>query len=334
MACPDEYILAIRQILEVYKYEIQYSTAITSGASGSTGRRTDAVPLVINTQGWVKGLGEDLLRSIENASAPSHVFAFENPQPYLPPQGAEEDGMTFSPAYNPALLPPEHGGPIEPVKLSLVEPAPMSPLQTRYTSADMRILSLISYLHADLSSSLPRWDFSAPLAAANPINTVVGRDGPIREVYLVGEGSEGVVEEDLALALNGSIVALGRHDDSSSVGEVYTPARPLPSLDEMTVYGLALVRAVREGDGGLGIQLITPLRGEALSRVNCLVWNGTVELPLCGLLDWSRGTTSEVEKDKMWGVDLDNVPFLARSLGGGVGVERKRVRRNLQRRNV
>jgi len=340
LTCPDEYIAAIRHLLDHYKYELQYATSTADSSSLST-RRNDVVPLVINTQGWVKGLGEDLLRSIESQAAPTHVFAFEHP--VLPEEEAYGPTQSYSPPYNPGLLPPEQGGSAEPARLFVLEPAPVSPLQARYTGADMRILSMISYLHGRRASDQSEWDLSVPLGAIPPVEVSVGKAGPIKQVFLIGEGADGVHPEDLELALNGSIVALGRNNvvaanAQNGEDDVYVTGRPLPSHDDMNVFGLGLVRAIRREDALDGprytLQVITPLGGDVLEKVNCIVKNGAIELPTCGLLDW-RGVGEKGEK--VFGAVLEGgeVPFLEKGgMGGGVGWERKRVRRNLQRRNM
>jgi len=320
LTCPDEYIAAIRHLLEVYKYEIQCPTS-----SPSSSKRTDVVPLVINTQGWVKGLGEDLLRGIEAAASPTHVFAFD-----YPPLD-NDDIFPNSPVFNPALLPPDQGGPSESARVFVLEPAPVSPLQARYTSADMRILSLITYLHSGLPAALPYWDFTVPLGAHQPVEVNVGVDGPLKEIYLLGEGSEGILEDDLELALNGAIVALGHNELPPQ--DVYSPARQLPPHDDFNILGLALIRGIRRTSSGFTLHLVTPLKADKLVGVNCIVHNGAIELPLCGLLDWrEEGGKGE----KVFGavVESGEAPFLDSGRAGGVGVERRRIRRNLQRRNV
>ena len=340
LTCPDEYIAAIRHLLDHYKYELQYSAGPSAGdATGD--RRNFVVPLVINTQGWVKGLGEDLLRNIESQASPTHVFAFEHPT--LPEDEAygQPQGHSYSPPYTPSLLPPEQGGSAEPARLFVLDSAPISPLQARYTGADMRILSMVSYLHGRRTSGESQWDLSVPLGAIAPVQVSVGSAGPIKQVFLIGEGADGVHADDLDIALNGSIIALGRNDAAAAGREdgdgVFVTGRPVPAHDDMTVFGLGLVRAIRRedtSDASYTLQIITPLGGDILERVNCIVNNGAIELPTCGLLDWR----SEGEKgEKVFGAVLESgeVPFLEKGgAGGGVGWERKKVRRNLQRRNV
>ena len=360
LTCPDEYIAAVRHLIEEYKFEVQYSYSAPSSFSTSQRKQSGVVPLVINTQGWVKGLGEDLLKAIEGAAAPTHVFALDSPAS----MGYEEEipGQTFSPIYQPSALPPLSGagvanGSAAP-QLHVLEPAPVSPLQARYTSADMRILSTIAYFHSSLTMKGPveskvTWDFSTPLGGMVPLQVDLGPgpESPLKAVYLIGEGAESILTSDLPLTLNGAIVALARVDplvlDRDDAGQgVYVQGRTLPSGDDINVLGLAVIRGVRTNlpdetidqdpssasTPSYTLRLLTPLPSAGLGQVNAMIKNGAIELPLCGILDW-RAQIQNAE-EKTFGVDIDNVPFLERPGGGGVGRERRKVRRNIMRKGV
>lgn len=278
-SCPDEYLAAVQQVINYYRFEM------------------GDIPLVVNTQGWVKGLGEDLLRSIETMVEPTHIFGFKDPS---------------GESYNE----PEPG-------LQILTPVE-SPLQARYTAADHRMISMISYFH---SRGEGGWDFSVPLLAMPPWQVELGTT--IKRVYLVGEGADAVLEEDLSLALNGSIVALVERDmglaldldlESNGVGgeseKVYQQGS-LPSYDDSSsnFLGLAIIRAV----SGNRIHLITPLASEVLVKTTMIVKNGALELPMVGMLDW----------EARW----EDLPFV--EVGGeGVGADKRRFRRNLQRKGL
>jgi polynucleotide 5'-hydroxyl-kinase GRC3/NOL9 len=382
------------------------------------------VPLVINTQGWVKGLGEELLRSIENMARPSQIFNFESDDfPISSHQQQQPDipGWTTSPSHYNSSLPFDDAysssfaqplshrsrGPARPPVIHTLSPAPISPLQARYTASDLRTLYTIAYFHSDLNGS---WDFTTSIPRMRPWETSIspspsgvqtgGLDdvSGIENVFIIGEGSEGILLEDLHLALNGSIVALLSRDESSSTGaapgysqhdsqnSIYTPGRALPPLDETNFLGFGLVRAIRKMDNMNGsligrrsaetdtsvypvdshdddptaavgaesgesakfqIHLISPLPAESLSKVRYVVKNGAMELPLCGMMDWtetspsapdgiqhsSRGN-SGVGGEGMLGVGWDEIPFLDTSGVVGVGGERRKFRRNLMRKGM
>ncbi|KAL1413159.1 Polynucleotide 5'-hydroxyl-kinase grc3 [Vanrija albida] len=317
-SCPDEYLEVVHQLLQYYKYEVQ-APIDGLGSAPAGGKRTDAIPLVVNTQGWVKGLGEDLLRAIEAAAEPTRIFAFEQ----VDEPAATADGWTTSPVQQ------THELPSSGVTFTL-EPAPVSPLHARYTAADMRALTTIAYLHARLERP-HHWDFSAPLLAVPPVQVELG--GALQRAYLIGEGADAVVPSDLPLALNASLVAL---IDGEADGEAYVPARAQPPADEASFLGLALVRAVRaELEGTLSLQLVTPLSSAHLARVSALVRNGAFELPPCGMFDWrERVPGGGVSDEGLAGVRWDDVPFLDAGASDAVGGDRRRFRRNLQRKNM
>ncbi|KAL7423073.1 Polynucleotide 5'-hydroxyl-kinase grc3 [Cryptotrichosporon argae] len=322
-SCPDAYLSALRTLHDHYMYAIE-----TSGGGGG-------VPLVVNTQGWVKGLGDDLLRAIEGFVCPTHVFQF----PLHDTSGADDEpaagggGWSTSPVYPTLDLPPSPS----PAHVLMLEPAPASPLLARYTPADLRVLGMLSYFHARFAPSpapaapapaAVSWDWSAPLLAAPCWEVELGTSGALRRVYLIGEGGAGIAEPDLALALNGHVVALVRvsaeGDGSGDDSGVYTRGR---EPDDADALGLALVRAVRATPAGLRLQLVSPLPARVLARVNAVVRNGAVEMPSCGMADWREGGARGP-------ADSDDVPFFDERDVDVVGGERRRVRRNLQRKGM
>ena len=251
------------------------------------------MPLIVNTQGWMKGLGEELLRAIELMVEPTHVFNFEVheiDQESQPPSAMLSNGTVN------------------------LEAVPVTPLQARHTAADFRILSMISYLRTNFNSN---WDFSS-LSTQVPWRVKLGV--AVKHVILIGEGADGTVEEDLPLALNGSVVALLEADDLD--GPLYVQGRPYPSLDECNFLGLAIVRGLHE----LTLHLITPLSPDVLAKAKILVKNGAMELPLCAI--------QEALNDGVRGTDSREVPFLDAQWIDVPGGERRRFRRNLQRKGM
>ena len=305
ISCPDEYIAAVRHLLDYHRYDMPDSLG-------------EPVPLVINTQGWVKGLGADLLGAIEQAAQPTHVFAFTDAD-----VGDVDDGLPDAPGWTrsppPLSAVPVLCDTVSPAQTTIVEPAPTGPLQSRYTSADFRALSMISYFHSDLAGE---WD-SPPLLSRTPLQTTLSESGPIDRIYLIGEGADAVLPEHLPLALNGSIVALlERHTAVNDEG-LYLTGRPPPSLDDTNFLGLALVRAVRADGDRIDIQLLTPLKPEVLARARVLVRDGAMEMPVSAIMDW---------RDVRDGSNAGETPFLEYGVMEGVGVERRRFRRNLMRK--
>lgn len=152
---------------------------------------------------------------------------------------------------------------------------------------------------------------------------------------MIGEGSDGVVPADLSLALNGSMVALYHIEDLDSETDIYAQNRSLPSLDEINFLGYAIIRAISPASSHdlrkTKLHTLTPLSTDSLSRVNAIVKNGAMEIPTPGMLDWrDRGEDGNAG---IMGVPWGEVPFFDTG-SGGVGVERRRWRRNLMRKGM
>lgn len=185
---------------------------------------------------------------------------------------------------------------------------------------------MMSYFHANLESQT--WDFSMPLITISPLQVELGIT--IEQVILVGEGADGVVDDDLPIALNSSVVALLETIEPLD-GPVYVQGDPYPSLDGSNFLGLALVRGVDTSGHQITLHLMSPLPASVLSSAKIIVKNGAIELPLCGMLDWRSGAVSE---DGLVGVKWEDVPFLDLRGEDVVGGERRRFRRNLMRKGV
>ncbi|WVW84854.1 hypothetical protein I302_106889 [Kwoniella bestiolae CBS 10118] len=338
LTCPDEYLAALKHLLEIYKFDIQHSF---SSSSPTSSKINNQVPLVINTQGWVKGLGEDLLRSIEGMSEPTHIYSFTSPyrddeNPYV-----NGNGWTTSPPYQTSFLPdPYADGQSNTVKHTTLDSAPITPLQARFSAADFRVLSILSYFYSSLPStpfsdnmgSRIRWGFTKPLTYLTPWEIEYGPEGDkaINKIYMIGEGSEGIVPEDLGLALNGAVVALidflNPHPSFEEDDEegVYVQGRQPPSLDDINFLGLGLIRYIEPfSSTGGKIHILTPLPPEVLGRCKGLIKNGAIEIPTPGLLDWLNPPRSDGE-----------IPFFDKSGVEVVGGERRRWRKNIMRKGM
>lgn len=321
---PDHYLDSIHALLEHYRFEVQYDTS----SSSSSGKIHESTPLVVNTQGWVKGLGMDLLRSIEQMASPTHVFAFESALVGEDEADARQNnpGWTRSPEFDTVALPdvnpwgmPAHS---EPVKHFTLSPPTPSPLLTRYAPADLRILSTMAYFSSTLTSK-PTWDFAKPLVAQRPWQIESGE--VIRSIVLSGEGSDCIMPEDVPLALNGSIVALVNSTADLEAGaHIYAQGRSVPPPSESSCVALALIRACTPA---LELQLLTPLPASHLAQVNTLI-KGELELPNCAMLDG--------DEDGVAGTSWESVPFFEAGPvpRGAVGMAKRRFRRNLQRKGM
>jgi polynucleotide 5'-hydroxyl-kinase GRC3/NOL9 len=268
------------------------------------------VPLVVNTQGWVKGLGAELLLEIERMAEPSHTYTFADALGDAEREGDEQAEVQLVGGFG---------------NVTPLESIPVSPLHSRFTAADMRTLATISSLHARMADGQVTWDFSEPLACQAP--WAVNVESVVKELYITGEGADGVVEEDLTLALNGRLVALVERLDGTAE-TFYTPGRALPSPTETNCLGTGLIRSI--SPDGKTIHLLTPLSPAQLCRASIFIC-GELELPVCGMLDW-RAPNPTQPTSSLFGVPWEEVPFLTDGREQGVGMARRKWRRNIMRR--
>lgn len=354
---PTRYLSCVSDLLETFRLTVQYPAV----ASSDTGRNGQVVPLVLNTQGWVKGLGMDLLLRIIGMARVTCEFEFD-----VAFEGAEDRGWD-------GKIPVEGGwgrfrrlreGADEEEEEALargekekrrfvLEQIPPSVLSSRYTASDLRLLSLLSYFHASfpspsssssaLSPSLSssavsllasRWDFSTPIFARRPW-AVDPAKAFSKGVYLVGPGSEEVEGELVWRALEGAIVgvvAVEEDEDQAASSSVTSPlyiqgrSEPLPSHSRFL--GLALVHSIVPSSSTDAspptLHLTSPLPISLLAQPGTALLKGETELPLSGMLDWRRAREEEQEAS----------PFLeVKGEGEGViGSGRRKVRKNVGRR--
>ncbi|KAJ9092435.1 hypothetical protein QFC21_006817 [Naganishia friedmannii] len=325
---PEYYMSCISQLLDQYRYEVQYPIDTTPS---STTKISEVVPLIINTQGWVKGLGADLLLQIEHLAEPTHTFTFVD-QSDTAADNQTGRGMHDEPAQ---LFQGEDYG-IEPdVQLHggygnvfHLQSIPVSPLLSRFTASDMRIITTISYLHARISDNNIYWDFSSPLACHTPWQ--VDLETVFQELYLTGEGADGIIQDDLPLVLNARLVALVERVEGTTEEAFYQPGRQLPDPSEVNCVGFGLIRSI--SPDGKTIHLLSPIEPAHLGRVNIMM-AGELELPVCGMLDWRTSCSpASVVQSGLFGVPWADVPYLTVGADQGVGMGRRKWRRNIMRK--
>ncbi|KAJ1678590.1 Polynucleotide 5'-hydroxyl-kinase grc3 [Spiromyces aspiralis] len=89
---PDKYSLSIQHLAQMYHVEM----AVQPGYGG---QEAGAMPLVVNTQGWIRGLGLDLLGVTCQAVAPTHYYQFHVPV------SLSADGSLYQQQAAPQLVP-------------------------------------------------------------------------------------------------------------------------------------------------------------------------------------------------------------------------------------
>ncbi|KAN0063956.1 Polynucleotide 5'-hydroxyl-kinase grc3 [Thecaphora frezii] len=333
---PASYMQAVQEIIAWFRAEVQRDAA--------TGK---LIPLVVNTQGWIKGLGADLGVRIETMLCPSHVYEIVPPlegdaslmqtyrgEAYLDHQGsilAPGASITVLSGAASAFVAAGNGNPAASTCSNMV-----SSSNTRLSAADVRTLSIVSWFHATAlagagqATRKTRWDFGRPILAMEPliVDVATGLRGGL---HVLPFGSS--VPDGLKLgALNGSIVSIvtvpiqspsstsdgaaTAADGASVWRDAFSSPRPSPSTGAASL-GLALVRSI---DPAGSIHLLSPLPAHLIAAAaaaphrGLALVKGAIELPIWLSLDFeavqqARDGTLDGQ-GSLAGVDKEDVPFL------------------------
>ncbi|KAJ7247643.1 hypothetical protein B0H12DRAFT_739265 [Mycena haematopus] len=326
---PSHYLASIQSLVETYQLDVQTPADYDDGDS----KISEAIPLIVNTMGWTKGLGSDLMRKIEDLVQPTDIFEVE--APFFEHSSSFEHPPSVSDAHS--------------SRLHLLQPIAPSVLSANYSSSDHRSIAILSYLHSIFPRTAPkaleqltatRWNTTLPLCAQPPyeVDWALAFD----RITLCGAGVEDVVPSEINRVLNGALVGLVAYEPGSLDEDVnmsttssdtnaaqvppipYNQGSAVPSPSTSMCYGVALIRAISSSSSHL--QILTPLPPHLLSKCRVLV-KGEMELPLWGMLDFRSDMEGEVA-----GIEKAKVPYLQWGKGEGLGGEKRRVRRNLMRK--
>ncbi|KAG5365726.1 Polynucleotide 5'-hydroxyl-kinase GRC3 [Yarrowia sp. B02] len=213
------------------------------------------LPLVVNTCGWVRAAGHDLLHQLMDHVRPSDVVFTRDP-------GIDADQARLAEAVK--------------ARSHILDAPDAEP--PRFTGAEQHTLQTVSYLHAgNLASHL---DDLEPLE--------VGLDA----VYLGILDSEGLDLADVALSTNSTLVAVMTVDKKAVKNAEVTPdgLQYLPNFD--IPQGECLGQAVVQF-AGASVRLHTPvsaslLNAQAADKAIVLV-RGRIPLPVYELWDSRKG---------------------------------------------
>ncbi len=329
--------------MQTYNLDVQH--AFVENDDILDPRIADVIPLVVNSMGWTKGLGADLSKRIEETVEPSTVFelAALAPEDTWSTYQMQNAGASSSFA---SEINVDAAG----IRTYSLEPISPTIMSTKFSPADRRTLSVLSYFHAVFpvplfsrdelhSEYATSWNTALPLCAQAPFE--LSAKDALDDVILIGPGSEDVVSSEIERVLNGAIVGLitcepGAVDHAvdentgattSTVPYVQGVVPPSPSMS--SCHGLALVRSVTNTSTptpSTVLQVLTPLPPSTLADAKPRVFiKGEMELPVWGMLDFRS-------EDAIAGFEKGKVPFLQWGKGEGIGGERRRIRRNLMRR--
>ncbi|KAF3191623.1 Polynucleotide 5'-hydroxyl-kinase grc3 [Orbilia oligospora] len=306
--------------------------------------------LIINTCGWIKGMGRELLHELVAVCGPTDVVGL-----------GDVDGVF-------AEILPEGKG----VKRHTLEAAGTgnavgnTPGSQQFTPADLRILQTIAYFHQrpkvsgiSISSSSPSFDFEKHLTAVPPL--IAAYKGATKVIHGVTILDTGIAPDLIFTALNATIVSIklvknddrehpaiqyleNTYDENNGVPP-YIPANQfdgtsgLLTAEGTVTAGLAIIRGVDEASGEL--QLLMPMHEDEINGYlddgyKILLCRGRDEMPVYLMWDWRDGRAGQKgRRGTGGGGGVDKMPYLDFVDGGevtGKGAKEWKVRRNIMRR--
>lgn len=317
------------------------------------------ISLIVNTHGWNKGLGNDLIRNVQLLVSPVHTLEMVEEADIPTSNEDHSDAPVFLEAA-PSLLTRDQG----------------------LNAAESRVVNLVSYFYSmrlplpcsNLSYqsglSCPAWSFSTPLVNQAPFLVDV-QQGLQGGLHILNLGAC-VEPRNHLLALNGSCVGIVITDlagiseqdnfqplqstdahTQSSYSFKQALQRPLPSWTQSSCVGLAVVRSIDVAAGkvhllcNLDAQLLRDrLQRCEITRPAIALVKGSIELPTWLSLDdamlSSMSSNSRSLPTQLAGVPLSSVPYLDFSScmsstfveqkdATFVGTGKRRIRRNLLR---
>jgi polynucleotide 5'-hydroxyl-kinase GRC3/NOL9 len=227
--------------------------------------------MIINTPGWTKGTGLELLISLIDLSKPDIIIILSGPG---------NDTLANS-LYPIAKECQSHLLPLEPA--SSVAP------QVQLTAAELRALGIMSYFHR---IGVEKWDFGTHLTTWKP--WVVKFAGTVEERGLLAFAIQGgeLLLEDIVLAINGTMVAIIILQGMETQIEFTAEGLPVLSgrensfMDPTTARceAYAVVRGINVAKGEL--MLLSPWDPSNLAEGEQVVLErGHVNVPIWGMWD-------------------------------------------------
>ncbi|KAI8363779.1 hypothetical protein B0O80DRAFT_434480 [Mortierella sp. GBAus27b] len=328
---PKYYMACITELVKTYYAEVSHTRCWEDAEdydSQNGDNEDEHVPLIINTQGWIKGLGYELLLQILDYTVPSHIFGFHSPSTGDSNLPSSFLSTLYERATASGRKPPSF---FYVSAASVGDENNISPF-TKYHPADHRALALLSYFYQKQSDELNsrdngtlEWDFTQALVVRRPWCWDWSLAKGIWILF------DQVPRSQILYALNGSLVALTgdkedpRHEtrqdeDNSSdqnhptisnpPGSISPPnylplgQYPPPPPELTTCHGLAIIRSIQPTTRTLHI--ITPIPLSTLKKCNGIV-KGSLHMPLHANLDHNEESP---KVPGVAGVPWKKVPYL------------------------
>ncbi|KAJ3410946.1 Polynucleotide 5'-hydroxyl-kinase nol9 [Chytridiales sp. JEL 0842] len=313
---PDYYMACILELYSVY----------------SNDSKTKGLPLVINTDGWVKGMGLDLLLHFVKTIRPDHVIQLLPNTIFSSASKNRNNQNDFQP-----LLQDDGNNGLKVLTVYANQDSLTKPL--KFNPSDHRTLSVLSYFAQDSQGSDNlTWDFANSQASKLPYQV------PFQCVGIQFIGAQVPISQTFH-AINGTLVGLVQHSVSlesyehthhSSIRNSENPIKNLRIIggvsanvlrpSEHNCLGWGIVRGIDLDKGIYYISVGGGLTLEQLKGVNRLVKAPGNDLPVCSLMD-GFNVKASIGKEI-------NVPYTTFVAGEGLGWLMAKGRKNLQRRRT
>ncbi|KAF3911621.1 hypothetical protein AA313_de0201195 [Arthrobotrys entomopaga] len=352
---PKYYLRCARDLVHEYRRLVEGGEKLT---------------LVVNTCGWIKGMGRELLQELVLICEPTDMAGLGDVDGVFAeiiPQAAVKNvrkhileaaaAVSNSNSSNGTSI--KNGG------------GNAQQQQQQFTPADLRMLQTIAYFHhlpkkpAAAAAQTVSFDFENHLTAVPPL--LAGYKGAGKVIDGITVLDADITAEYAFTAINATIVAInlvkgdekehpvveyleGVYGSDDNVVP-YIPSRQfdgtsgvLPTETTFTI-GLAIVRGVDEERGQL--QLLTPVSDGELNRwieegYRIVLTRGRDEMPVWLVWDWRRDVPLDKQRRRgtgsgsVGGVVVEKMPYLDFVVGGqvtGKGAKEWKVRRNIMRRS-
>jgi polynucleotide 5'-hydroxyl-kinase GRC3/NOL9 len=283
---PAAYAAAVAALLRAW-----HAQPGGAAAAGSAQGAVPPAPLVINTLGWLRGMGLDLLAGLLRAAAPTHVLQL---RPAGSGGGERSTGMPRGVFWAPAQAPPGVPPPPPCCVIELASPLAAggegaeAAAPARRSAADARTLLWAAWAHAASSAGgdeTPaacdaRWaallspDGAGEAAALSGVAAALAAARPFAVPFAALRCAAlhaAVAPRDALRLLNGALVALVAPADASDASLDAAADAAAPRC-----LGLALVRSVDAAAGVL--YLLTAVAPAEAARAVALAV-GRLELP-------------------------------------------------------
>ncbi|KAK9357000.1 hypothetical protein V1523DRAFT_3656 [Lipomyces doorenjongii] len=288
------------------------------------------LPLIVNTPGWTKGQGVEVLRQMIRITKPSIIV-------YIGPRLAQPDMDTnFELAEVLRTTSPN---------ASLSELAPIGDSgrkSAKYSAADLRVAQTMAYFH---STGGQTWDFCKPLTAWRPyiVRYSNGGDADVHGIEILG--CEKILDQQIAAAINGTVVGISAVSAdaalkirSASTGDSSLPILDTPTIDAdadaVNCLGLGIIRAIDQATSTLHI--LTPISPQtifdAVSSSNKIILSrGRLPLPIWAAWDGDQSGVARRPWREVPYLSVDEI--IGADIRAAVGGQSLRFRRNVMRRS-